>query len=433
MKKVLIITYYWPPAGGPGVQRVLKFAKYLPMFGWKPIVLTVKKGEYSAIDESLVGEIPNNCYIFKTNSIEPNSVYKKFVGIRQDQNIPVAILAEENPNWKKKIANWIRLNCFIPDAKIGWKYYALKKAREIIKDFQPDLIISSSPPQSVHLIAKNLAGENQLPWVADFRDPWTDIYYYQKIKRIGLSKRFDKYLERSVLKRADNITTVSNDLARLFNDKHSSDKIKIIPNGFDTEDFININRDEKYEKFTIVYTGKLNAQQNPVCLWRALQKLTSSITKFAENFQMIFMGNFSNDIYNSLQNYKLKPFFVDLGYVDHVVSIKNMNKADIKLLIIPNTPKNKGILTGKLFDYIATDGFTLGIGPKDGDAAQILNELGTGQMIEFSDNPEDIILEQFRKWQKGDRIKADFSKSSKYSRKNLTKKLVNIFEQLVIK
>jgi hypothetical protein len=184
MKKVLIITYYWPPAGGPGVQRILKFAKYLPDFGWQPLVLTVSKGEYPALDKSLYKEIPQEAEVFKTKSFEPNLLYKKFVGLDQDASIPISVLSEEKSSLKKSLAHWIRINFFIPDAKIGWQPFAITEGKRIIENHQPDIIFSSSPPPTVHLIARRLKKYARLKWVADFRDPWTDIHYYENQNRI---------------------------------------------------------------------------------------------------------------------------------------------------------------------------------------------------------------------------------------------------------
>ena len=431
MKKVLIVTYYWPPAGGPGVQRVLKFAKYLPQFGWQPIILTVKNGEYPAIDESLVKEVPQNLSIFKSKSLEPNNIYKKITGIRNNQNIPVAILAGKNLNWKKKISKWIRLNLFIPDAKIGWKPFAVNKGKQIIGELKPDLIFSSSPPPTVHLIAKSLKQYSNIKWVADLRDPWTDIYYYHNLKKSKFAAQLDRYFELSVLKNADQLCTVSKDLLNIFKNKKPDIDINIITNGYDPEDIPNITGSEKYGKFTIAYTGKLNNQQNPINLWRTLQRLVKENRSFAQNFQMVFMGNFSDEIYRSIENHELTSYLTDLGYVKHGIALKNLQKSHLKLLLIPNTGNNKGIITGKLFEYLATDGFVLGLGSKVGDAAKILNETKAGQVFEYSDDLEKKIYLLYEKWKSGSHLKIDRAKIEKYTRKNLTNNLANIFDQLV--
>lgn len=431
MKKVLIVTYYWPPAGGPGVQRILKFVKYLPEFGWQPIVLTVQNGEYPANDESLINEIPDNCQVFSTYSIEPNNLYKKLIGIKKNQNIPVAVLAEKNLTWKKKIANWTRLNLFIPDSKIGWKSFAVKNGKKIINQFKPDLIFSSSPPPTVHLIAKSLKNYSNLKWVADLRDPWTDIYYYNNLKKSKLSAGLDKYFEKSVLKNADLLCTVSQDLVNIFKSKKPDLNIKIITNGFDPDDLPLIPLKDKFKRFTFAYAGKLNAQQNPINLWRALQKLVNTNKSFSENFQMVFMGIFSNEIYNSISKHGLNSFLTDKGYVEHGVALKNLKRSHIKLLLIPDTKKNKGIITGKLFEYLATDGYVLGIGSKNGDAAKILRKTNAGEVFGYSDDLENVILDLYKNWKKGSSFEIDKTQIEKYTRKNLTKDLVNIFEQLV--
>jgi glycosyltransferase involved in cell wall biosynthesis len=431
MKKVLIVTYYWPPAGGPGVQRVLKFAKYLPEFGWQPIILTVQDGEYPAIDESLVKEVPQDCDVFRTNSIEPNSIYKKITGIKKDQKIPVAILAEKNLNWIKKISNWIRLNVFIPDAKIGWKPFAVNKGKQIINELKPDLIFSSSPPPTVHLIAKSLKQYSNLKWVADLRDPWTDIYYYHNLKKSKISTQLDMNLELSVFKTADQLCTVSKDLVNIFKNKKPDIDINIITNGYDPEDLPKIRNNEKYNKFTIAYAGKLNNQQNPINLWRALQNLINKNDSFAQEFQIVFMGNFSETIHKSIKEYNLSSHLNDLGYVSHNIALKNLLKSYIKLLIIPDTNNNKGIITGKLFECLATEGFVLGLGSKDGDAAKILDETKAGQMFEYSDDLEQKILLLYEEWKAGIKLEIDRTKIEKYTRKNLTKDLANIFDQLV--
>jgi len=309
MKKVLIITYYWPPAGGPGIQRILKFAKYLPEFGWEPIILTVKNGEYPAIDESLLNEIPENCKVYATNSIEPNNLYRKLIGLKSNQKIPIAVLAEKNINRKKKVANWIRLNLFIPDAKIFWKPFAIKMGRQIINELKPDLIFSSSPPPTVHLIAKSLKKHSGIKWVADLRDPWIDIYYYDNLKKNKISTRLDKQFELSVLNNADELCTVSQDLVNIFKSKNNKLNIEIITNGFDPDDFSDLPQQDKFKKFTIAYAGKLNNQQNPVNLWKALQKLTNDFKDFSNDLQLVFMGNFVDEIHNSIKNYNLSSFF----------------------------------------------------------------------------------------------------------------------------
>jgi len=430
MKKVLIITYYWPPAGGPAIQRVLKFVKYLPSFGWQPVILTVQNGEYPAIDNNFETDIPKECIVYKTPALEPISFYKKFIGLGNEEKIPTAVLAEKKQNWKKRIANWIRLNLFIPDAKIGWKYHATKKGNQIIQEHKPDLIFSSSPPPTVHLIAKYLAKKNDIKWVADFRDPWTDIYYYDSLKKSNFALYLDKKLESSVFNYDNLICTVSNSLAELFYYKYQRNDIEIIPNGFDTDDFKDFDNINRFEKFTIVYAGSLNSQQNPTNLWQALENLIETNKQFADDFQLLFMGNFSKEIIQSIHKHNLFSYFTNQGYVDHLQALKNLKRSHIKLLVIPNTRNNRGIITGKFFEYLAIGGFIVGIGPKDSDAAIILKGVGAGSFHNYDDDLTSTLLSQYSKWKNGEYDETNPEKLNKFSRKSLTQKLSNIFNDL---
>lgn len=433
MRKVLIITYYWPPAGGPGVQRVLKFAKYLPEFGWQPLVLTVKKGEYPAIDETLAEDIPECCKIYKTNSIEPNLFYKKFAGMKPDEKIPVAVLAEKNLNWKKRLANWIRLNLFIPDAKIGWRPFAVREGKGIIAREKPDIIFSSSPPPTVHLIAKKLAKWGRIRWIADFRDPWTDIYHYDKVQKSTHTKSRDRTLERKILNTADELITVSKNVASLLAAKKSSKKtITILSNGYDEVDFCDFDKIQGFDKFSLTYAGKMNNQQNPTNLWWALGNLVKNSEKFAKDLKLLFMGNVAGEIIHEIKANNLENNLKIAGYVRHKKVLENLCKSHILLLLIPDTKNNEGIVTGKLFEYLATENFILGIGPKNGDAAKILQQTNTGKMFDFNEIEEvkrEIEI-QYENWRKEIKPKVNKEEIRKYSRRKLTKKLVETFENL---
>ena len=429
LKKVLIITYYWPPAGGPGVQRVLKFAKYLPEFGWQPIILTVENGEYPAIDISLQDDIPSSCQVHKTFSLEPNLFYKKFTGMVVDEKIPTAVLAAESTNWKKRLANWIRLNLFIPDAKIGWIPFAVRKGKKIIKAEKPDIIFSSSPPPTVHLIAHKLAKWSGIKWVADFRDPWTDIYHYNDVKRSAWSLNRDKDKEKEIVTTAGEIITVSQNVAELLNEKTTNQReIYIIPNGYDEADFIDLGEETTFDKFTIAYAGKMNIQQNPVKLWQDIGELVRSNKKFAENFQLIFIGKIVNEVFKQLNTQGLENYYKYLGYLNHDVMLKKMMNSNILLLIIPDTTRNKGIVTGKLFEYIAMRNYVLGVGPVDGDAAKILNETQCGNMISYNGDFVAELMAQFQNWLKKKKLSVNMDKIEQYSRQNQTLSLSNIFK-----
>ncbi|MCD6441460.1 MAG: glycosyltransferase family 4 protein, partial [Candidatus Marinimicrobia bacterium] len=387
LKKVLIITYYWPPAGGPGVQRVLKFAKYLPEFGWQPIILTVKNGEYPAIDISLQKEIPANCKVYNTFSLEPNFVYKKFTGMGSDEKIPTAVLAAENTNWKKRLANWIRLNLFIPDAKIGWIPFAVRKGKKIIKAEKPDIIFSSSPPPTVHLIARKLAKWSRIKWVADFRDPWTDIHYYENQNRNKVVKQFDSYLERAVLRNADKISCISRlDIEEDFAKKTDPEKCVNIANGYDEADFLNIKTGvTKSKKFIILHIGAVGKERNPLNLFKAICKLADGKIITPEIFTLRFIGHVDELVLQSIKSENIEPFVDFIAYLPHSEALAQTIFADVMLLLVTQSEKNRRILPGKTFEYMRTGKPILALGPESGEVARILKETGSGYMIDYTD------------------------------------------------
>ena len=435
MKKVLMITYYWPPAGGPGVQRVLKFSKYLPEFGWQPLILTVKKGEYPAIDETLAEDIPESCKVYKTNSIEPNFLYKKFTGMKPDKKIPVAVLADKNLNWKKRLANWIRLNLFIPDAKIGWIPFAVREGKRIIEREKPDIIFSSSPPPTVHLIAKKLAKWSSIKWVADFRDPWTEIHYYDNQIRAKISQKLDSKYESEVLKSASVITTISQlyideDFARTV----SSKKCINIPNGYDESDFSNFtskNTDNK--KFVIMHLGAVGQERNPTNLFKAIRILTNKNEITRNTFSLVFIGNVDNSVTASIEEFKINEFVEIIPYLPHKEALKYTQQASVMLLLITQSERSRRILPGKTFEYMRTGKPILALGPEDGEVSRIITETNTGIVINYN-NFEKIYDSILGFYNSGKRTKLDKytinNKVISYSRKNLTKKLVASFEKI---
>lgn len=422
MKKVLIISYYWAPSGGPGVQRILKFVKYLPQFGWQPIILTVENGNYPSIDKSLLAEIPAGCRVYKTKSFEPFELYKSLTGRQGDQKIPTFILnRKEKESTVEKLSRWMRANVFVPDAKIGWRKYILKEGLKVIEKENPDIIFSSSPPHSLQLGAMKLAKKSGLKWVADFRDPWSDAFWQKDIKRMQFARAKDKKYEREVLSHADHITSVSKTVAANYN-KIVPHNYTVIPNGFDETDF-NFNL-EKRDKFVISYTGTLGESQRINNFIETLNGLDAYIK---QNLEINFYGTFHPSILKAAAGCNLINVF---NNIDHNKVVKVMSESQILLLVIPDSPGNEGILTGKLFEYMATGNYVLGIGPVNGDASEILNETGAGKMFGYNDDLKSIIFDQFNKWQTGVTNSINETALLQYSRKNLTAKLVKVFEGL---
>lgn len=430
MKKVLIITYYWPPSGGPGVQRVLKFAKYLPCFGWETAILTVKNGEYPAIDETLLNDIQGNCTVYKTKSAEPSALYKKFTGMNTRDSIPVSTLAQNNVTWKQKLSNFVRLNLFIPDAKIGWIPYAVREGKKIIEKEQPDIIFSTSPPPTVHLIAAKLAEWSNLEWIADFRDPWTNIHYLQQQSINSVSKLINKNLEKKIIERCTAATCVSNNFVDLLTTTKRH-KFTVITNGFDSE--ITRSASKNTGKFTILYIGGLASTRYYPDFVLLLAKLLNNrqIDPARTEFQLV--GSIDNGILEDIRE-KLKhvPNIIKhTNYVTHPIALEYMHQANLLLLFLEKGKDYEGHIPGKLFEYLSTGNQILCIGNKEGDTAQIINKTNAGKTFEPCeiDKIEYELISQFNCWNNNVREQEiNTDEVNKYTRKKLTQKLAKLFD-----
>ncbi len=435
MKKVVIITYYWPPAGGPGVQRVLKFARYLPRFGWQPIVLTVSRGEYPALDPTLEAEVPSACKVYRTPSLEPGPIFRRFVGMPRESRIQIGVLAEKPDNWRKRVAFWIRTNLFIPDAKVGWLPFAVRKGLAIIQKEKPHLLFSSSPPPTVHLIAKQLARNTKLQWVADFRDPWTDIHYYEHRKRLPCSRRMDEKLEAGVLREADRLVFVSKrDIDLSFSRKVNASKCVHLPNGYDEADFQSISfTPPPPERFVLMHVGAAGSERNPQNLFRVLRTLLTEAVISPTGFRLVFVGPISESVLHGIQQEGVSSLIERIDYVPHRQALQLAAGATALLLLITRSSQNRRILPGKTFEYIRLKKPILALGPPGGEVDQILQETNAGRVLDYADREgiEKQLRSWIRQWQKGRLAYSGHIPSiRKYSRERLTQQLAAIFDQI---
>ncbi|MCJ8154912.1 glycosyl transferase family 1 [Chryseobacterium sp. SSA4.19] len=428
-KKILIITYYWPPAGGPGVQRWLKFAKYLPESGWKPIIYTPENPSYPLIDENLLKDVPEHIEVIKTKIWEPyqiaeklNKSNKKFKAGQFDVG--------KNQSWKSRLSIWVRGNFFIPDARVFWVKPSATFLEKYIRENKIDLVVTSGPPHSLHLIGLHL--KKALPtikWIADFRDPWTEISYYKHLKLTQRSDQKHRTMERDVFRTAD--ITLATSYTDAENFRKNGANAVCITNGFDESDAQNsaVKNDQATDKFILSYIGVLEQLRNPENLWKALNDLVLNNSDFSENFTLKFAGRIDDKILNSLENTSLKKHISNLGYLSHDKAIEEMKKSS--LLLITNFPNesSKGIIPGKIFEYLATGKQIISFGPDKADVATILDETKAGKHFSYQDTEsiKAFILEKFGLWKNG-ALAENTQSIEQFSRKNLTKKLAEILE-----
>lgn len=386
LKKVLIITYYWPPSGGAGVQRWLKLSKYLALDDVEVHVLTVdpKKASYTSIDHSLEHDISPNIKVHYSDSFEIINYYSSLVG---KKNVPTAGFSNvNNKNVFQKTVNSLRSNFFIPDPRKGWKKYAVKKAIEIIEKYDISSVITTSPPHSTQLIGLELKKRLSINWIVDFRDPWTDIYYYSLLGHTKYSKRIDSFLEKTVIESCDSIITVSTGFKSIFLSKTeiiNEEKIQVIPNGYDPEDFnVKTNLTDTGSKFVISYTGTMSNQYEPFSFFDALENFNH------EDYILKMVGSTSSEIKEYINGLNINVEFIDT--VPHEEVSRIQQQSDLLLLVIPDVHLSEGITPGKLFEYMASGNQTLAIGSKDSDVNRILTACRAG--ITFNRTEKKVML-----------------------------------------
>ena len=417
--KVLIITYYWPPSGGAGVQRWLKFAKYLPSAEWFPVVLTVRPQDaaYPFTDESLSDEVPVDIEVIKTKATNYFSFYSK-----DQKKIPSGGFAN-NPGkgLKNKISRFVRGNFFIPDPRRGWNKYAIKEASRLIREENITHVITTSPPHSSQLIGLKLKKRfPKITWIADLRDSWTDIYYYNLFYPTRLSKAIDANYEKNVLKYADRIITVGNNLANVFSSKAEglSQKTIVLPHGYDEEDFEGVENIYP-DRFTLTYVGTLSDNYPTDALFKSLR----DIERDGKDFLLRFVGSVPPEVVKNIKS-RINPDKVEfIPYTEHPGAIRLMSSSSMLILIIPDTKESSAITPGKVFEYIATSKPILYIGPPDGDAAFHLAHCGYIGIFKPSDT-EAITAFIAENMNSARHITSQHH--LEYSRRALTNKLGNI-------
>ncbi|MFT5761967.1 MAG: hypothetical protein ACI8WA_001091 [Polaribacter sp.] len=423
--KVLIVTYYWPPSGGSGVQRWLKFVKYLQDFGIEPVVFTVDNPKYPILDTSLENEIPKNITILKQPIWEPNSVLSFFKKNDAQQS---AGFLNPNPTFFGKIVQYIRANYFIPDARKFWVKPSVDFLKKYLEEHRIDAVITSGPPHSLHLIGLELKKELNVKWISDFRDPWTEIDYFEQLPLTKSSIKIHQKLEKEVVEKSDAVLVIGKTMKERF-DKFSNN-IHVVTNGFDNDS--TFTSTELDEKFTITHVGLMNSDRNPISFWKAISEICKENTDFTSDYQVQFVGKIALEVRDSLEEYQIKNI-LDIGYVSHQEVAIYQQKTHVLFLSVNNVKSAKGIITGKIFEYLQAKRPILAIGPINGDLADILNETNSGKIVNFDDvvNLKKEILQMYNSYKSG-KLVSNITNIDQYHRRNLTQKLAEIIKETVL-
>lgn len=427
-KKVLIISYYWPPSGGSGVQRWLKFVKYLPQLGWTPYVFTPENPSFPVRDESLLKDVPDEAEVIHFPIWEPYDLFYKITGKVPNPSAGID-LPTSNQSTFKKIATWLRGNLLIPDPRRFWVNPSVKFLQGFLTENKIENIVTTGPPHSLHLIGLKLKKQNpKLHWVADFRDPWSEWGFLDSLRVGSLARKVHKKLERDVLQAANVVTTITPFYVRHF-ERLGGRKVQLLTNGFDEDDFHDV-KVLRSEKFIIRHVGIVNEKCNPRPFFKAVEALVDENMSFASEVQIEFIGQVYEPVKAEVQkNELLNTRTKFINTMPHKELMKIYGNASILLLVLHGYKDAEGYMPGKLFEYIATGLPVIGVGPTNGDAASLLGHAGVGKMIDAQDVDaiKTAVLGIFDKWKKAESLQNAHA-ASHYSRKSLTQALTTLLK-----
>ena len=424
MHKVLIISYYWPPSGGPGVQRWLKFVKYLPEFEIHPVIYIPKNPRYPITDSSLNQEIPENITIYKNKIFEPY-FYAGFLSKKKTKQISSGVISDENPSFIEKVLLWIRGNMFIPDARKYWIKPSVRFLTGIIKKEGIDTIITTGPPHSLHLIGLELKKNLDIKWLADFRDPWTSIGYHTKLRLTKASQRKHRQLEKEVANGCDKLLVTSNTTKAEF-ELITTNPVHVITNGYDIPEsklpFSSLDK-----KFTLSHIGSLLTGRNPENLWKVLSEIISENETFRKVFQLNLIGVVGQDVLNCINDNGLGFYTRIIEYVTHEEAVNYQRRSQLLLLAEIDSPQTRGIIPGKLFEYLAAKRPILAIGPEQWEGGEIVKSTNSGIVCNYNSvaDLKAVILKWFHLYQQGNLMVSSVN-IKEYNRRTLTAKLAEL-------
>ena len=381
MKRVLVITYYWPPTGGSGVQRWVKFTKYLQRFGWQSLVYTPENPEQLAVDESLLQDVSANVSVIKTHINEPYAIYRRFFK-SGDKGAGVNPLNQQKKSFKQKLAILLRGNLFVPDPRVGWVNPSARYLRKYLKDNPVDAVVTTGPPHSMHLIGLKLKKLTGVRWIADFRDPWTEMHYFKHMGLLPWTAKWHREMEQKVLDKADVVIAVSAPVRDDFQARTST-PVVLLTNGYDTEDFAAEPPVLPADRFTLVHTGLFASDGNPLKLWDVLAAKCREDDEFKRQLRIRLAGKTDTEITESLRARGLSDNVEDYGYLPHPQTVELQRSASVLMLPLRQEPEYVKALPGKIFEYMAARRPVLGIGQEGGAAARMLADSGAGVMYDW--------------------------------------------------
>ena len=418
MKEVLFITYYWPPSGKASLHWPLKIIQCLPESGWQPSVLTVKTDTFTQKDESLFKEINKDLQVVKTRSFEPFNIYRKFTGKTQDEQLVASeTISRTNKSLTHRISVWIRMNLFIPDARVGWYFSAVPAGNNLLKKEKFDAVVSIGPPHTTHLIGRSLSKKNRIPHIPVFIDPWVDIAYYRGFKRNALTLAIDNRFEKVVMKNAGSIVFVTQTMKNDYINKYNfiKEKSNVLYWGYNEDSFKDLKTDNKQVYETLVHAGNIFDFQNPKNFWRMLKEEIENGRKL----RIKFIGTVSPEIKEEIGKNCLMPYTEFLGFLPYYQLLNELMNASY--LLVCATEKRH--VPGKLFEYLRTGKPIIAFGDDNEEVRNILTDANAGMVFNYNEDGKDFFA-------KATQFKTDLSRVRKFDRKNIAAELSKILDNL---
>lgn len=386
-KKVLIVAYYWPPAGGPGVQRWLHFVKHLPAYGIEPIVYVPENASYPIVDYSLLEAISSEIKVVRQPISEPYK-WVSWLFKKQTKRMTQGLLNENNPSFIERLLRAVRGNFFIPDARVSWVKPSISFLEDYLTAHSIDTVITSGPPHSMHLIGLGLKQKRSVKWLADFRDPWSSIGYHKALYLMPFAKKRHQALEAQVLRSADKIITTSPGTAQEFA-AITQKPISVITNGYEEAspilESVTAAIKDQMKGFSVLHIGSMLAGRNPSILWACLSELIKENRVFKATFSLHFVGLVSDVVKERLDFFGLSSYCYFHGYKPHSQARTFQKEGQLLLLLEIDSPQHKGIIPGKLFEYMASGSPIIAVGPKAWDVNPIISESAAGAVFGYTD------------------------------------------------
>ena len=431
-KRVLVVTYYWPPSGGSGVQRTLKFCKYLREWGWEPVVLTVVErwAAWPDRDPGLEADVPDGTRVIRTRSWDPYAAYARFLGVQRNDAVGVGFMARDRvPGVRERLARWVRANVFIPDARVGWALFALVAAVRLHRTAPVEAVFTSGPPHSAHFVGRGMKHLFGLPWLADLRDAWPDMSYMAELPMGPAAQDLDRLLCTHTLRAASVRVTVSRDVAGWMAGRTHLPYI-VVPNGFDPEDIARA-QPVAMPGFSLVHTGNLGASRNLSPLWHLFQV----DPELFEDIRIVLVGNVDRAVRDDIDTCGIGDRVLERAYVPHEEAIAFMKGASLLLLPINRVAQAAGIVTGKIYEYVASGRPVLGLGEPGGEADRVLRASGAGRVLAWDDieGIGSYLRSHVEAWRRGAPVAgADPARAAPWSRRIQTGEIASLLDNLTL-